>query len=111
MDEDRTMKLNEWNNFSLDLSTLIKQDPGAIYRVLFTFKQEYSLYPCGGMIPQVPQDAGLQRFDNNMSEEDEAVWDQPYSYYYDPTDWEDYNWEEREDPCKRAIIQTVKPIV
>lgn len=108
LDEDRTMKLNEWNNFSLDLSTLIKQDPGAIYRVLFTFKQEYSLYPCGGMIPQVPQDAGLQRFDNNMSEEDEAVWDQPYSYYYDPTDWEDYNWEEREDPCKKSYYTNRK---
>lgn len=102
LDEDRTLKLNEWNNFPLDLSTLIKQDPGAIYRVLFTFKQEYSLYPCGGMIPQIPQDAGMERFDNKMSESDEAVWDQPYSYYYDETDWSGYNWEEREDPCKKS---------
>lgn len=102
LDEDHTMRLDQWNNFSIDLSTLIKQDPGAIYRVKFTMKKEYSLYPCSGIIPQVPQEAGLERFDNRMSEEDEAVWDIPQSYYYDPIDWEDYDWEEREDPCKSS---------
>ncbi|SHE38159.1 alpha-2-macroglobulin family protein [Dysgonomonas macrotermitis] len=103
LDEDRTLKLGEWNNFYLDLSTLIKQDPGAIYRVLFTFKQEYSLYPCGGMIPQVPQGSELERFDNNsISEDEEAKWDQPYTYYYDESDWSDYDWVERDDPCKKS---------
>lgn len=26
---------------------MIHQEPGAIYRVILSFKQEYSAYPCG----------------------------------------------------------------
>lgn len=99
LDEDHTIRLDEWNNFNLDLSTLIKQDPGAIYRVEFSMKKDYSLYPCDGMIPQIPQEATLERFDNKMSEEDEAVWDIPETYYYDDY-YYGYRWSEREDPCK-----------
>ncbi len=102
LDEDHTMRLDQWNNFAIDLSTLIKQDPGAIYRVKFSMKQEYSLYPCSGVVPQVPQEAGMERFDNRMTEEDEAVWDVPQSYYYDAEDSEGYDWDEREDPCKSS---------
>lgn len=102
LDQDHTLRLDQWNNFPLDLSTLIKQDPGAIYRVQFSIEKEYSLYPCGGTVPQVPQEAGLERFDNRMSEEDQAVWDTPQPYYYEPTDWDDYNWDDREDPCKSS---------
>lgn len=102
LDNDHTMRLDQWNNFSIDLSTMIKQDPGAIYRVKFTMKQEYSLYPCSGIVPKVPEEADLERFDNRMKEDDEAVWDIPQSYYYDPVDWDDYNWDEREDPCKSS---------
>lgn len=100
LDEDKTKKLDEWNHFNLDLSSLIKRDPGAIYRVLFTMKKEYSLYPCGGMIPQVPEEAQLERFDNNMSESEEAKWDNTSTYYYDEINWMGYDWDEREDPCK-----------
>lgn len=100
LDEDHTKRLDEWNNFNLDLSTLIKQDPGAIYRIEFTMKKEYSLYPCEGVIPQIPQEATLERFDDKMTEEDEALWDIPESYYYDDYYSRGYRWSEREDPCK-----------
>ncbi len=99
LDEDPTLRLNEWNNFSLDLSKLMKQDPGAIYRVDFSMSQEYSLYPCDGVIPQRPTTTSIDHF-NTLTEEDEAKWDNPGYYYYDDTDWYNYNWEEREDPCK-----------
>lgn len=39
LDEDPTMKLDEWNTFSLDMAKLIKQDPGAVYKVEFTMKK------------------------------------------------------------------------
>lgn len=100
LDEDHTKRLEEWNDFNLDLSTLIKQDPGAIYRVEFSMKKEYSLYPCDGTIPQIPQEATLERFDNKMTEEDEALWDIPETYYYDDYYGRGYRWSEREDPCK-----------
>lgn len=99
LDEDPTLRLEEWNNFSLDLSKLIVQDPGAVYRVEFSMKKDYSLYPCDGVVPQVPQDAQLERFDNQMTEEDEKQWDTP-GYYYNDYDYSDYVWSERNDPCK-----------
>lgn len=98
LDKDHTKRLNQWNNFNIDLSKMIQQDPGAIYRVQFTMKKEYSLYPCSGIIPQIPQDADLERFDKNtLSDEDIAKWDVPETYYYD--EWESYRWAERNDPC------------
>ncbi|MDR2003561.1 MAG: hypothetical protein LBQ74_11055 [Prevotella sp.] len=99
LDEDPTMKLEEWNNFSLDLATMIKQDPGAVYKVEFSMKKEYSLFPCGGITPQIPEEASLERFDNKLTEEDEAQWDRPGYYYSDDWDWDNYNWAERENPC------------
>lgn len=109
LDSDPSMRLNQWNNFSIDLSTLIKQDPGSIYRVELSMKKEYSLYPCEGIIPQIPQDANLERFDNKLTEEDEAVWDIPSTYYYDnDTDWSEYNWEDRDNPCKSTYYMNKK---
>ncbi|MEN9919520.1 MAG: hypothetical protein RL662_1956, partial [Bacteroidota bacterium] len=107
LDEDRSMRLDRWNNFSIDLSKLIKQDPGAMYRVQFTIKKEYSLYPCAGIVPQIPEDAGVQRF-QQITEEEEAVWDKPDTDYYDETNWYGYNWEEREDPCKDSYYADKK---
>lgn len=99
LNEDPAMKLGEWNNFSLDLSKMIKQDPGAIYRIDFTYKKEYSLYPCEGIVPQIPEEATLERFDNQITEEDEAQWDRPGYYYSENWNWDEYDWDERDNPC------------
>lgn len=99
LDVDPTLRLNEWNNFALDLSSMIKKDPGAVYRIEFKYKQEYSLYPCNGVIPQRPTDASLERFEE-LDDNDMAKWDNPGYYYYDDDDWSGYYWEDREDPCK-----------
>ena len=38
-----------------------------------------------------------------VSEDDEAVWDTPETYYYYngsvPMDWSQYRWTERDNPC------------
>ena len=34
--------LGKWNTYSLDLATLIKTEPGAIYKVILRIKKEYS---------------------------------------------------------------------
>lgn len=99
LNEDPTMRLGEWNNFSLDLSKMIKQDPGAVYRVEFTYKKEYSLYPCDGIVPQIPKEATMERLDNQMTEADEAQWDNPGYYYSENWDWDEYDWDERDNPC------------
>ncbi len=101
LDGDNSLDLTRWNHFNIDLSEMIRKDPGAMYMVQLKMNADYSLYGCGGMKPRVPDKASMNRFaDNEISEEDEAVWDQTSSYYYEPIDWSEYNWEDRDDPCK-----------
>lgn len=104
--KDPTKDIHRWEDYSIDLSGLIKQEPGAIYRLVLSFKQEYSAYPCGGeRNVQFAEDGqGLTKVaSNSLPEEDEAVWDVPEAYYYfnasGPMDWNQYRWEERDNPC------------
>ena len=92
---DATRDLHEWNDFSIDLSGMFKQEPGAIYRVILSFRQEYSLYG-GKPAPQMlPVASGAP------SEEDNAVWDIQNSYWWDNyVDWNNYSWEDRDNPEK-----------
>ena len=93
LDGDRD--LHEWNDFSLDLTDLFKREPGAIYRIKLSFRQEYSLYggkPVPSMIPVS---------DGKPSEEDEAKWDIQNTYWWDnDMDWSLYEWEDRDNPEK-----------
>lgn len=101
LDGDKKLDLSKWNNFSIDLSDMMEKDPGALYMVQLSMQPEYSLYACEGMRPQIPDDVNMNRFsDNEISEEEEAVWDETSPYYYEPMDWSNYKWEERDDPCK-----------
>lgn len=99
LESDKAMNFGKWNNFSLDLSELIKTEPGAIYRVYISFDRSQSLYPCENS--QETQNS-LVPFEQDNEEE---KYNEPYSnYYYDSDEDyyynEDYIWEEREDPCK-----------
>ncbi|MDR3061498.1 MAG: alpha-2-macroglobulin [Dysgonamonadaceae bacterium] len=105
LDTDPGVKLDKWNHFSIDLADVINQEPGAIYRIQLSFKKEYSLYLSNhdrtGFIP----DESLARIDSDaLSEEDEAVWDIPQTYYWsgNEIDWEEYDWNDRNDPSKSS---------
>lgn len=97
-----------WRAYALDLSEFFKADPGALYRVEFSFEKDYSLYPC--------PDAG----DADELSKEEAYLKESYEAYYDTqTDsdvremeyWDNeryswrnrvYNWEEEDNPCHPA---------
>ncbi len=100
---ESTASYYNWRTFSLDLSDLAKEDPGAMYRVYFSFKRAYSTYPCAiaDSIDDSDHDyCPLSTWDfNNDSEE----------YYWSYYDYEDedsgddayaYKWSERSDPSK-----------
>jgi uncharacterized protein YfaS (alpha-2-macroglobulin family) len=93
----------DWQNYSVDLSKMIQQDPGAIYRIELSFKQEYSTYPCGdtGNHPTSnASDGKLMKIQSEeITEDEENYWDSPYSSYDNDYDWNDYNWDERDNPC------------
>ena len=108
--KDSSKDVHRWEDYSIDLAGLIHQEPGAIYRVILSFRQEYSAYPCGGSENKEMQFADNKSSDNltkvsgeTLSEDDEAVWDTPETYYYYngsvPMDWSQYRWTERDNPC------------
>ena len=44
LDGDPSRDLHQWNEYGIDLTNLFKREPGALYRIRVSFKQEYSLY-------------------------------------------------------------------
>ena len=107
--KDASKDIHHWGDYSIDLAGLIHQEPGAIYRVILSFRQEYSAYPCGGVENQDMKFAdsstsdGLTKVSGSvLSEEDEAIWNTPEAYYYyngGTMDWSVYRWTERDNPC------------
>ena len=87
--------LHQWNNHCLDLSGLIKQEPGAIYSIRISFRQDQSLY--GGKEPMRTTSVG----NGAPSKEEEAEWDVQDPWYWDNYyDWWNYDWSDADDPEK-----------
>ena len=88
--------LGKWNRFTLDLSKFISTEPGAIYQVQINFRKSYLAYVCDG------DDADEQNtqtgFEGDSYEEEVEVsyWD---SYDEDEYYYDDYEWEQRDNPC------------
>lgn len=84
-----------WNNFSIDLSKYINQEPGAIYRVLLNFERYQSLYPCGDGEEAIKQ---LKKHQPNQNDGNS---------YYSDWDWYEghYNWDEKDNPCSDSYYQ------
>jgi uncharacterized protein YfaS (alpha-2-macroglobulin family) len=106
LDADKAIEYNKWNAFSIDLTGLVKQEPGAIYRVQLSFKKKYSTYPCeeGDDDKESIEMTSFQDRDREEFENEQSAWDHSGGYYYDyGGDYEDYeyeyNWEERDNPC------------
>jgi alpha-2-macroglobulin len=103
LDDNKNIDLTRWNNFALDLSTLISPDPGAIYRVVLTLRRDFSIYPCEGETEQKPIE------DKGITEADITYWDTPNPYSY--SNWDgyeedyDYDWRERENPCHQMYYR------
>ena len=87
---------NEWNTFKIDLAKLITIEPGAIYRVEFRFKKEYSLYNCDEAESKENDNVTETTF--KKEEPYQTEWDSPgwYSDYYYP---DGFRWDELDNPC------------
>ncbi|WP_281297580.1 alpha-2-macroglobulin family protein [Flavobacterium limnophilum] len=100
--ENKLLNFGRWNTFALDLSKIITPEPGAIYRVEFSFKKAYSLYKC-----QSPSTEENQ-------EEEEVVDEKDVNYsgnnYYDYDDYydDDYDWQQRDNPCSNSYYHNTK---
>ena len=91
---DASKDLHKWNTHSIDISGLFRQEPGAIYRIRLSFRQDQSLW--GGK-----QYIFSPRFTGSPTDEDNAEWDKASPYYWDNDyDWDSYNYKEADDPEK-----------
>jgi len=105
LDKDKNLKLTTKNRFMLDLDSLMRAEPGAIYRVIIGFRKEYSLFNCkaGGTVLGKHNDSGYDdeyeggESDNSSGaglDDDDTFWTRYDSYYP-----EGYVWKDKDDPC------------
>lgn len=101
LNTDRTLDLNKWNTFSIDLDRLVKVDRGAIYRVELHFARRNAIYPCSEADANDAVDTMTDP--DEISEREIAYFDGPQGYSYYDEDYYYYgSWNERDDPCKKA---------
>ena len=93
---------SRWNSYSLDLSELIKTEPGAIYKVMLNFKKEYSTYNCTGETAAGAKDKDdqVEEISGEEGQGDEGI--NEYGYYSNYEDGYysgDYDYTQRDNPC------------
>ncbi|MDR1722506.1 MAG: alpha-2-macroglobulin [Tannerella sp.] len=108
LDGDPAKNIKSWENYSLDLSGLVKQRPGDIYRIELSFKQAYAAYDCDDEDARESAlngavDIATAIVSDELTDADENYWDTADSYYYDnyglEVDWNEYDWQEIGNPC------------
>lgn len=91
---------NKWNKYSIDLSSLIKAEPGALYNIRIGFNRNYSIYNCQD--DTLTNDREGEVILDNETEREEKDWDY-YNYYDDYyDDYYYYDYSNRNNPCSRA---------
>ena len=101
LNNNKLLNLNKWNRFSIDLAKLIQPNPGAIYQVEIGFRQSQSVYSCGG---EAAQDELTPINDDAWTAEsytEYSYWDYAEGEYY-----EDYDWQERDNPCHSTYFRS-----
>jgi len=104
LDNTGVADLGKWNRYTLDLSTLIQTEPGAIYQVKIGFRKAYSTYTCD----ETEADTETTSFEDSEDTYDYDEYGYGYEddyYYYD-----DYNWEDRDNPCTSSYFTSSRAI-
>ena len=93
---------SRWKKFSIDLNSLFKTEPGAIYHITLSFKKSYSTYPCAGNASD--DKAEMEQLKEQQDETNEFSYSDDYNNYYDYSEegGDTYDWKERDNPCNAA---------
>ena len=102
LDSDPEVNLHKWQDYTVGLHGLFKKEPGALYRIVLRFKQEYSVYGEQNTTQKYSGHPLVNLTANNMTQEEKDIWDIPSPYYYfdDGFDWSEYNWKDIDNPLK-----------
>ena len=98
--QNNLLDYTRWNTYALDISKIIKPEPGAIYRVEFSYKKKYSLYKC----TTASTTSESEEEEEEVDENDVNYSGSDYDYYYE----RDYEWRESEDPCTDYYFYNTK---
>ncbi len=92
-----------WTRYALDLSSILKQDPNAIYQVRLGFRPEYTDYFCqGGNSPSSGED-GMQVVQAAYTDAEgdvRSIWEA--GYYGINGYYSGFQYQHRSDPCYPA---------
>ncbi|WP_310558859.1 MG2 domain-containing protein [Flavobacterium sp.] len=99
LNENKLVNTSKWNTFALDLSKIITPEPGAIYRVEFSYKKAYSLYKCEN---SEAEESGNE--EEEVDENDVNYSENSYDDYY----YDDYEWRQSQDPCSSSYYYNAK---
>ncbi|WP_233897698.1 alpha-2-macroglobulin family protein [Tenacibaculum piscium] len=93
--------LTKENAFAVDLSEILSVENGAMYRVEFSFIQEYSNYTC--------QENSQENLEENKlnttiiyGKKEIATKQYDTDTYYGNYDYRNYRWSDRENPCTNS---------
>ena len=97
---DDSKDLTQWHNYSIDISKLVKMDPGSIYRVELSMEQRLSAWNTDSTYTIdknaiAKEDERVLRSLNNEFDDNSTY----YSYYY-YDDYDYYYEDENDDPDK-----------
>lgn len=94
--------VTEWKRYYLELSKLIKSEPGAIYNIRIAFRKSHAIFDCdscnGGDDISMEKDFDISDFDNWS-----GYYESLDNYYYESAG---YNWRNSENPCYKMYYQS-----
>ncbi|KIO75387.1 membrane protein [Pedobacter lusitanus] len=104
LDEDKTLNLHKKNRFVLDLDKIIKAEPGAMYRVTFSFRQNYNVLNCTeSSKEQTDAEYNQNGYYGEKIDEDDDFWNS-YNNYYSS----EYKWADKDNPCTPSYYTSDK---
>ncbi len=112
LDNSGISDLGKWNRFTLDLSSLFKVEPGAIYQVKLDVRRSHAIFPCGDTL--LLEEEPL-RPSGDWSGQNSSAYGSEYEYEYDYSD-DYYNyspgyvWKERDNPCHVSYYTSERSI-
>ncbi len=97
------IKDNEgWTVYGIDLSDRIRKNPGSIYHIGMEFAPQHTSLSCKTQLKQYKVSSKIP--ENDFF----TIRDNYYNDYYG--NYEDYNWQESNDPCKLAYYVNQEPV-
>ncbi|MCX6556445.1 MAG: MG2 domain-containing protein [Candidatus Aminicenantes bacterium] len=96
---DKPEETAGWRRYSLDVTQLLKDNPGSLFRIILSFNRGNSTYACADSTTPPAVEPPFRNQDDTSYREG-SYWDYAEGYYDE--EQSNRNWDERNDPCRDA---------